>query len=148
MTGQACGPEHNWARSGTIDRLPNVAAGLACMQQGARIGAPDVRRNENGMASDALAALTPAERAALRGRLTALLAGDGTPAADPATLADALGDMVAAILAERPAPVPGTNAEQYLGLETDPARRVVITGMGVITAAGLNVDTLWDNLVA
>jgi 3-oxoacyl-[acyl-carrier-protein] synthase II len=100
------------------------------------------------MASDALAALTSAERATLRGRLTALLAGDGTPAADPATLADALGDMVAAILAERPAPVPGTNAEQYLGRETDPARRVVITGMGVITAAGLNVDTLWDNLVA
>ena len=100
------------------------------------------------MASDALAALTPAERAALRGRLTALLAGDGTPAADPATLADARGDMVAAILAERPAPVPGTNAEQYLGLETDPARRVVITGMGVITAAGLNVDTFWDSIVA
>jgi 3-oxoacyl-[acyl-carrier-protein] synthase II len=56
--------------------------------------------------------------------------------------------MVAAILAERPAPVPGTNADQYLGLKTDPARRVVITGMGVITAVGLNVDTLWDSLLA
>ncbi|MGI8587078.1 MAG: beta-ketoacyl-ACP synthase II [Chloroflexia bacterium] len=39
-------------------------------------------------------------------------------------------------------------AGRGLAYETDPARRVVITGMGALTAVGLCVDELWESLTA
>ena len=95
------------------------------------------------MATEGSAALTPAELALLRGRLTALAA----PGADPAALADAAGETVAAILAARtprPAGAPGPGPAH----ETDPARRIVITGMGAMTALGLSVEAFWDGLIS
>src|SRR6476661_2306033 len=94
------------------------------------------------MATEGSAALTPAELAVLRGRLTAL----ATPGADSAALADAAGEAVAAILAAR-APRPAGAPRPGLAHETDPARRIVITGMGAMTALGLSVEAFWDGLI-
>ncbi|HUS15260.1 MAG TPA: beta-ketoacyl-[acyl-carrier-protein] synthase II, partial [Chloroflexia bacterium] len=91
--------------------------------------------------------LTPVEQAALQGRLTALLGRDGTPA-DPAALAEQVAAALAGVLAERaPAPV-ATGSGRNLAFETDPTRRVVITGMGALTALGLNVDDTWAGMIA
>jgi len=105
-----------------------------------------ISTREDRMTVNSQAGLTPVEQATLQGRLTTLLGGDAAP--DTATLTAAIGDAVAAILDARMAPAPAPPAQPGLAFETDPARRVVVTGMGAITAVGGDVPGFWESLLA
>lgn len=94
--------------------------------------------------------LSADERAWLRARLRARAVGPlatGGPDAG-AAVEQALADLLAELLARR-----GTEAAQAAPVrqgwahERDPRKRVVITGLGVITACGQSVAEYWDNLV-
>lgn len=100
------------------------------------------------MGFDQQAALTPAEQAVLRGRVAALFGNNAGAPPDAARLADGVAAIVAGILAERGALTPKATPRPGLAHETDPARRVVVTGMGAVSAIGLSVADFWANLVA
>jgi 3-oxoacyl-[acyl-carrier-protein] synthase II len=95
--------------------------------------------------------LTPEERRWLRSRLAARLAsaapGDA-PGPDPALVEQAVADLLEALLRRRAAsPEHAGPARQGPARERDPRRRVVITGLGIISALGLAIGDYWDSLV-
>src|SRR6476469_871484 len=93
--------------------------------------------------------LSAEERGWLRARLRARLADD-MPARDGATATEFIEQEVAALLSDllarrggEPQPAPAAGYAH----ERDPRRRVVITGLGVISCLGHSVADYWDNVV-
>ena len=85
-------------------------------------------------------------RARLRGQITGLLA-EGSPAAGE-VIQQELEGLLAELLARREHGTPQAQpAPQGWAHERDPRKRVVVTGLGVITSCGQSVPEYWDNLV-
>ncbi|HUS17328.1 MAG TPA: beta-ketoacyl-ACP synthase II [Chloroflexia bacterium] len=92
--------------------------------------------------------LTPNEREWVRARLTAQL---GTAPSDPASpdverVADAVDDLLDTLLRRRLADE-ARPADRGTPGPRDARHRVVITGLGIISAMGQSIDAYWDNLV-
>ena len=96
--------------------------------------------------------LAPEDREWLHGHLQARLGTILGPEAERAeatlrleqTLDEVLAEFLARRAAEAPGPAP---ARRGWAFEPDPRRRVVVTGLGVISAVGQSVPDYWDGLV-
>ncbi|MCS6839476.1 MAG: beta-ketoacyl-ACP synthase II [Roseiflexus sp.] len=83
----------------------------------------------------------PSRRAQVRERLLAALAG-GAALTDPDTLARKIDQLLADVFEDTPVPQP----QPALIDQGDADSRVVVTGMGVVTPLGNDLETFWQGL--